>query len=134
VSGGEPESGSPPLGSSPSAMPDVPAPQPYPTTFPPPVLTPTYPPPAPGSPDPATPASGLYRLRIGTVTSFVLMTQRRTVTHTGTFEALQAIYNKARTHNLLAGWWGIPFGLIWTPIVLNRNARAFKQLRQLAGR
>jgi hypothetical protein len=73
-------------------------------------------------------------LRIGTVTSFVLMTQRRTVIHTGTFEQLQALYNKARTHNLLAGWWGIPFGLIWTPIVLSRNARAFKQLCQLAGR
>ncbi len=48
---------------------------------------------------------------------FLTMTQRRTVTLTGTFEELPGSYNKARTHNLLAGWWGIPFGLIWTPIV-----------------
>ena len=122
-------------GSSPLPAHGYPPAQPFPTTPPPPVGYPTYPPPVPGSPaPPQTSASGRYRLRLSKVTSFLIMTQRRTVTLTGTFEELEAAYNKARTHNLLAGWWGIPFGLIWTPIVLSRNAHAFKQLRQLAGR
>jgi hypothetical protein len=68
------------------------------------------------------------------VTSVIIMTQRRSVILTGTFEELEAGYRKVLTHNLLAGWWGFPFGLVWTPMTLHRNARAFRQLRQLAGR
>jgi hypothetical protein len=39
-----------------------------------------------------------------------------------------------RTHTLLLGWWGIPFGLIWTPMALARNAKVMRQVRDLAAK
>ncbi len=47
----------------------------------------------------------------------------------GTTEQLEAAYRKALLHNLLLGWWGIPFGLIWTPVALAANAKALRQVR-----
>ena len=34
--------------------------------------------------------------------------------------------------SLVLGWWGIPFGLVWTPMALARNAKAMDKLRALA--
>jgi hypothetical protein len=34
-------------------------------------------------------------------------------------------------HNLCLGWWGFPFGLIWTPVALVQNARARSKLSGL---
>jgi hypothetical protein len=87
-----------------------------------------------GSPQP--PASsgnvGLYRVRLTKVSSYILLTQQRKTVYTGTLEQLEAAARSAQTHNLLLGWWGIPFGLIWTPMALARNAKAMKQVRELA--
>jgi hypothetical protein len=89
-----------------------------------------------GAPPP--PASSgnarLYRVRLTKVSSFILMTQQRHTVYTGTLEQLEAAARSAQTHNLLLGWWGIPFGLIWTPIALARNAKAMRQLRDLAAK
>ena len=84
----------------------------------------------------APPASSgnqrLYRVRLTKVSSFIIMTQQRHTVYTGTLEQLEAAARSARTHNLLLGWWGIPFGLIWTPMALSRNAKAMRQARDLA--
>ena len=89
-----------------------------------------------GAPQP--PASSgnerLYRVRLTKVSSFILMTQQRHTIYTGTLEQLEAAARSARTHNLLLGWWGIPFGLIWTPMALSRNAKGMRQVRELAAR
>jgi hypothetical protein len=82
------------------------------------------------------PAAGsegaVYRVRLTKVSSFLVITQRRTATYNGTLDQLEGIARGARTHTLLLGWWGIPFGLIWTPMALARNAKAMRQLRGLA--
>jgi hypothetical protein len=65
------------------------------------------------------------------VTSFVLLTQQRRTVYSGTLERLERAYRDTLTHNLLLGWWGIPFGLIWTPLALSRNAKAMRQFRNL---
>ena len=79
------------------------------------------------------PAEGrTFHLTITQVTSFLIVTQRKTRQFTGTYAQLQERYRKVLVHNLLFGWWGIPFGLIGTPLALSRNAKALKQLRQLA--
>ena len=87
-----------------------------------------------GAPPP--PASsgntGLYRVRLTKVSSFIIMTQQKRTVYTGTLEQLEAAARSAQTHNLLLGWWGIPFGLIWTPMALARNAKAMRQVRELA--
>ncbi len=84
---------------------------------------------------PAAPAAGgVYRVRLTKVSSFVVITNRRTATYTGTLEQLENIARGVRTHNLLLGWWGIPSGVIWTPAALSRNAKAMRQVRELAGR
>jgi hypothetical protein len=80
----------------------------------------------------AQPTGTVYRVSLTKVTSFVILSQRRTVTYRGTLDQLEGIARGARTHNLLLGWWGIPAGLIWTPMALNRNAKAMRQLRDLA--
>jgi hypothetical protein len=49
-------------------------------------------------------------------------------------DQLESIARGARTHTLLLGWWGIPFGLFWTPMALARNAKAMRQLRDLAAK
>lgn len=80
----------------------------------------------------ATQASTVYRVRLTKVTSFLVVTQRRSATYNGTLAQLEEIARGARTHTLLLGWWGVPFGLIWTPMALARNAKAMRQLRDLA--
>jgi hypothetical protein len=64
-----------------------------------------------------------------TVTSVILVTHRRTTTHSGTFEQLERQCRDTFLHNVLLGWWGFPFGLVWTPIALIRNRRALRELR-----
>jgi hypothetical protein len=82
----------------------------------------------------ADPASRMYRVRLTKVSSFVLVTQRRSAVYSGTLEQLEGYARSARTHTLLLGWWGIPFGLVWTPMALSRNAKAMRQLRELAAK
>jgi hypothetical protein len=85
---------------------------------------------------PAVPADAssepLFRIALSRVTSVVILTQRQTHVYTGTFEQLERAYRQARTYNLLAGWWGIPFGIVWTPMCLWRNRKALAELRALA--
>ena len=77
-------------------------------------------------------AGAAYRVRLTKVSSFLIVTQRRSATYTGSLEQLEGFARAARTHTLLLGWWGVPFGLIWTPMALARNAKAMRQLRDLA--
>jgi hypothetical protein len=90
--------------------------------------------PFPGQAPAATSAGGVYRVRLTKVTSFLIISQRRSATYSGTVDQLEDIARGARTHNLLLGWWGVPFGVIWTPMALTRNARAMRQLRDLAAK
>jgi hypothetical protein len=90
-----------------------------------------------GNPPPEPPASPenaakAYRVRLTKVSSFILLTQQRHATYTGTLEQLESAARSVRTHNLLLGWWGLPFGLIWTARALSRNAKAIEQARSLA--
>ena len=82
----------------------------------------------------AAPAGAVYRVRLTKVSSYVVVTQRRTAAYSGTLDQLEGIARGVRTHTLLLGWWGIPFGLIWTPMTLAQNARAMRQLRELAAK
>jgi hypothetical protein len=75
---------------------------------------------------------GTYRMSLTKVTSFLIMTQQRRTVYTGSLAQLESAARSVQTHNLLLGWWGIPFGLVWTPIALSRNAKAMKQVRSLA--
>jgi hypothetical protein len=77
-------------------------------------------------------AGAIYRVRLTKVSSFLVVTQRRAATYSGTLDQLEGIARAARTHTLLLGWWGIPFGLIWTPVALAQNAKAMRQVRDLA--
>jgi hypothetical protein len=77
-------------------------------------------------------ATGRYRVRLTKVSSFVIMTQRRSTVYTGTLQQLENSARSVRTHNLTLGWWGVPFGLVWTPMALARNAKAMDKLRALA--
>jgi hypothetical protein len=73
-----------------------------------------------------------FRLALLEVTSFLIITQRKTRVFTGSYDQLMEQYRKVMTHNLVAGWWGIPFGLVWTPLALRKNARARKKLEEIA--
>jgi hypothetical protein len=84
------------------------------------------------SPVPPQDATGRYRVRLTKVSSFVIMTQRRSTVYTGTLQQLENSARSVRTHNLILGWWGIPFGLVWTPMALARNNKAMQKLRALA--
>lgn len=77
-------------------------------------------------------AGARYRLQISKVTSVVFFTRRVTLNLTGTLSELEAAYRKVLRHNLLAGWWGFPFGVVWTPMVLVRNRKALAKLHELA--
>jgi hypothetical protein len=90
--------------------------------------------PFPGQAPTVQSAGTAYRVRLTKVSSFLVVTQRRTATYSGTLDQLEAAARGARAHTLLLGWWGIPFGLIWTPIALARNAKAMRQLRDLAAK
>jgi hypothetical protein len=82
----------------------------------------------------AQPASTVYRVPLTKVSSFLIITQRRTATYRGTLDQLEGFARNVRTHNLVLGWWGVPAGLIWTPMALAQNAKAMRQLRDLAAR
>ncbi|MBJ7608344.1 MAG: hypothetical protein JF887_02775 [Candidatus Dormibacteraeota bacterium] len=66
-----------------------------------------------------------------TVTSVIILTQRQKTIHTGTLEQLESQCHQTFIHNLLFGWWGFPFGLVFTPIALVSNHRALRDLRAL---
>ena len=78
------------------------------------------------------PPAAAFELTITQVTSYLIFTSRRTLSAVGSFEALRPFYRKVLIHNLLAGWWGFPFGVVWTIMALARNRSAMGQLRQLA--
>jgi len=78
-------------------------------------------------------STGDYRLVLTEVTSVLLVTYRRSRVFGGTLDELEAAYRRVRRHNLLLGWWGVPFGLIWTPLNLWRNRRRREALRDLTG-
>jgi hypothetical protein len=82
----------------------------------------------------AQPTGTVYHVPLTKVTSFIIITQRRTAAYRGTLEQLEGIARGVRTHNLLLGWWGMPAGLIWTPMALARNAKAMRQLRNLTAK
>jgi hypothetical protein len=86
---------------------------------------------APGTP-PAFGAPARFRVSLTKVTSFVIMTQQRRTVYTGTLEQLETAARNVMIHNLTLGWWGIPAGLIWTPMALVRNSNNMKQIRALA--
>ena len=87
---------------------------------------------APAS-SPAQPSEKRYRIALGRVTSVVIVTNRRTRVYTGTLDELSKTYRQVTVANLLTGWWGIPFGLVWTPIWLYKNHQAMAQLKSRAG-
>jgi hypothetical protein len=78
------------------------------------------------------PAEARYRIAFTKVTSMLLLTQQRTRPVSGTLAELEKAYTDAQSHTLLYGWWGIPFGLIFTPWALWKNAKRMKSVRELA--
>jgi hypothetical protein len=87
--------------------------------------------PEPSSPQPSSPQQP-YRVGLTKVSSFILYTQQRTTVYTGTLDELERQARSVLTHNLLLGWWGIPAGLIWTPIALARNGKNMRKIKALA--
>jgi hypothetical protein len=85
-----------------------------------------------GAPSAVHQGQARFRVRFVNVTSVLIVTHRQAQIVTGTREQLEAAYRKALVHNLLLGWWGIPFGLIWTPVALAANAKALRQVRAVA--
>ena len=81
------------------------------------------------SPPPPAP---IFELTITQVTSYLIFTSRKTLTTVGSLEELGPFYRKVLTHNLLAGWWGFPFGIVWTIMNLASNRKAMAHLRELA--
>jgi hypothetical protein len=79
-----------------------------------------------------TAAPKLYRLTISKVTGTVVFITRKTFTKTGTLEELEEFYREVRRHNMRAGWWAFPAGLIWNPMAMSRNKKALAQLHRLA--
>jgi hypothetical protein len=77
---------------------------------------------------PSTDGQRRYRLRLTKVTSFVVFTQQRTATFAGTVPELHDRYRRVLAHNVAFGWWGIPAGVIWTPVALWTNSRALRRL------
>jgi len=78
------------------------------------------------------PPAARYRLTIIEVTSVLIVTSRKSKSVSGSMEDAAAHYRSVLTHNLLAGWWGFPFGPIWTVVALVRNRKTLAQLRKLA--
>jgi len=74
-----------------------------------------------------------YRLTLTALTSMLIVTQRRSRVFTGSVAQLESAYRRTLQHNLALGWWGIPFGVIWTGLALARNRKALAALRELAG-
>jgi hypothetical protein len=97
--------------------------------------TPQPPPYAVPTTDPASgaaPSTGLYRITLTKVTSFLIMTNQRRVVVTGTIEQLEQATRSAMIHNLVCGWWGFPFGIVWTPLALIRNSKNLRAAKALA--
>ena len=55
-------------------------------------------------------ADAVYRVRLTKVSSFLVVTQRRAATYSGTLEQLEGFARGARIHNLLLGWWAFRSG------------------------
>jgi hypothetical protein len=78
------------------------------------------------------PPARVFTLTLVQVTSIVFVTMRKRPTaSSGNTEDLRALYRRVLLHNLLLGWWGFPFGLVWTPVALASNRRALSSLRSL---
>lgn len=88
--------------------------------------------PAAGVDADTSPPAG-HELTLGEVTSVIVIAIRKQRVHTGTLAELERAHRAALLHNLLLGWWAIPFGVIWTPIWIARNRRALRELRGRAG-
>ena len=106
-----------------------PVPSPVPLEGPP-----VYPPYPSAQQSPVQSGQPRYQIRLYKVTSMLVLTQRRSAVYTGTYEQLEKLYKSVLLHNLLLGWWGFPFGLIWTPVSLSSNSGAWRKIRQMAGR
>ncbi len=78
------------------------------------------------------PPPRVYRLTVVQVTSALVVTFRRGKPKVGSLKELESFYRGVLIYNLLLGWWGFPFGLIWTPVALVRNRKAISTLRGLA--
>jgi len=65
------------------------------------------------------------------VTSFLIVSQRRQTVSTGTVSQLRDSYRQALRHNLAFGWWGFPFGLIWTIMALVANRKRLAEVDEL---
>jgi hypothetical protein len=89
------------------------------------------------SPDPMDPSQGsadpsagpLYRVRLTKVTSIFISTRLEEAVHVGTLQELKSLARSMQAHNLLRGWWGVPMGLVLTPVALWTNSRAMRKLR-----
>jgi len=81
---------------------------------------------SPGEPSPA-----LFVISLSKVTSFLIVTQRSQQRFTGTPAQLRDAYAKTFQHNLLFGWWGFPFGIIWTAMALSRNKKVLADVERL---
>jgi len=65
------------------------------------------------------------------VTSVVFFSQRTGVKVTGGMDAHLKAYKAAQRHTAIFGWWGIPFGLIWTPMTLFNNKKMLRSVQAL---
>lgn len=73
-----------------------------------------------------------HTLVLTEVTSVLVYSAQRIRSMSGDLDTLERFYRTVRTHNLLAGWWAIPFGLIYNPIALNDNRKAMREVRARA--
>lgn len=63
-----------------------------------------------------------------TVTSFILFTSHRSDSFIGCPDCLNKKNNNAILSTALFGWWGVPWGLIKTPLYIYRNIMAKKYI------
>ncbi len=71
-------------------------------------------------------------LRLVKVRSFLILTRRGTASTVGSLDDVTRFYKQVMISNLILGWWGIPFGFIWTPMALASNRKALNKVRQIA--
>ena len=74
----------------------------------------------------------VFQVTLTKVTSAFVITMREPAVYTGTLQQLESRARSVLTHNLLLGWWGFPWGPIWTSMALSRNSGAIRQVRKLA--
>jgi hypothetical protein len=65
------------------------------------------------------------------VTSVVIYTNRMPVRVIGDLKRHQEEYRKAQLWTALLGWWGFPFGIIWTMSSLVKNSNQLKSVKEL---